>query len=119
MQRHAYKWLAAAAAVALIAGPALAQTTIDSRSTTTTVAPVAPSVSSSTTKSEKTIDAFGNKVESNQSVQSGPGGTTARSSTEIQRSDGSSEKASREEKSAPAVVLPDSSSTTTTTTIRR
>lgn len=111
--------LAATAAFSLLVGPALAQATVEtSRSTTVQGTIGAPVASESTTRTQSTTDAFGNKTESKQSLSVGSGGAESSSETKVKRSDGSSEHSYKEKRST-APVPPASSSTTSTTTIQR
>lgn len=117
--------LAGAAALALFATGAVAQTTVET-TRSTTVAPIAPVIapveSQTTVRTEKST--FGGaSVETQKSYQSGPSGTVSSSESKVVRPDGSSESSYKKEWSnapAPAPVVPyGSSSTTTTTTINR
>ena len=104
MTRH---WLATAAALTLLTGAAFAQGTVSTQSTTTTVVPpvvVPPIACSTTTKTERVIDAYGNQVESSQTYKSGNTGTASRVETQVKRPDGSTESSYREQWSAPGVV---------------
>lgn len=113
--------LAGAAALALFATGAVAQTTVET-TRSTTVAPIAPVESSTTVRTEK--NSFGGaSVETQKSYQTGPSGTVSSTESKVVRPDGSSESSYKKEWStapAPAPVVPyGSSSTTTTTTINR
>jgi hypothetical protein len=115
--------LACAAALALLSGAAVAQTTFES-SRTTTVAPAAPVDTYSATKSEQSYSAGGAAVESKQSYKSGPMGSSTSSQSKVVNPDGSSEFTSRKESSGATgvPVVPQAgigSSTSTTTTIER
>jgi hypothetical protein len=119
------KLLVGAAALALLSGAAVAQTTFEtSRTTTTTVAPVAPIPapvvdSYSTTKTERSYTPTGAAVETQQTYKSGLNGSASSSESKVVRPDGSSEVTTRKEWSnAPAAVVnpvvPPTSTTTTT-----
>jgi len=112
--------LACAAALALLSGAAVAQTTYES-SRTTTVSPVAPADSYSATKTEKSYTPGGAAVESKQSYKSDLSGTSSSSMNKVVNPDGSSEITARKESSGssglPAPMT--GTSTSTTTTIER
>jgi hypothetical protein len=114
-------WLAGAAAFAMMTGVALAQgmsseTTNSTSSTTTTIAPIVGTYSSTST--QRTIDSNGNAVDESRSYETGTGGSSSSSSSQTISPDGSQLNSVQVEKS----VTPDGGSTvskkTTTTTDR-
>lgn len=133
MTKH---WLATAAVFAMMSGAAFAQgASIDTTVSTQSTAAVPPVYS--TTKTQRTIDTFGNQTETSQTYKSGSGGTSSRVDTQVRRADGSTESSYREQWSTapgavttlvpsipPTVIVPHGSVTTlnpdgsTTTTTR-
>jgi hypothetical protein len=118
-------WLASAAVLALMTGGALAQTTIET-TRHTTLAPVTvlppvtltPNVDSySQTRTQRSIDGYGNQTETTQTYSSGGAGNTSRSETQIKRLDGTTESSYREQWSSSTSTLPPSQSSVTTTVV--
>jgi hypothetical protein len=101
-------YLASALALALISGPALAQTATKESGSTTTVSPG----SSSYERSEKQTDAMGNTVEKSEAEKNDVLGSKSKKEQKVERRDGSSESVKRERSSDPMGSSSSSSKTT-------
>jgi hypothetical protein len=111
MTKH---WFAGAAALAMLAGVAAAQTTIDTTISKTVIAPAAGTVSSS--KTQTTVKPDGTQTDKTQTYDSGSGGASSSSSTKTTAPDGSQENSWRQEWTSPRPAKESNTSTTTTTT---
>jgi hypothetical protein len=102
-------------AIAMMSGAAFAQTmSTDTTVRSTTVSPVTGSVSSS--KSQTSVDSYGNEMQKKKTVTTGVDGTTETSSSRTTSPDGTTVKSERQERTSPPVGS--TSTTTSTTTIR-
>jgi hypothetical protein len=106
-------WLLSAAALVMVTGAALAQSTLSDTTTTTHTA--SPDATFKSSKTEKSIDKNGVEVEKSQAYTSGAGGTSASSNSRVTAPDGSQVNTSHDERT----TSPSGDTTTTshTTTV--